>query len=220
MNASELARYIDHTCLKIQTTPQEIEQICREAGEWAVASVCIPPSWLKEASALLRGSSVHVGTVIGFPLGYSVPSVKLLEAETAQHDGADEIDIVMHVGRFKAGDLQAVKEELRSIIRATPGLIHKVIIECCVLSDREKEIAADLVSDTGAEYIKTSTGFGSGGATEDDVRLLTKACEGKLKVKAAGGIKNLETVLRLIRAGAERIGTSSAEKILAECKEM
>jgi len=130
MNASELARYIDHTCLKIQTSPQEIEQICREAREWSVASICIPPSWVKEASALLRGSAVHVGTVIGFPLGYSVSPAKVFEAETAQDDGADEIDIVMHVGRFKAGGHQAVEEELKAIIRATPELTHKIIIEC------------------------------------------------------------------------------------------
>jgi deoxyribose-phosphate aldolase len=220
MNAAELARYIDHTCLKILTSPQEIEQTCREAREWAVASICIPPSWVKEASALLRGSAVHVGTVIGFPLGYSVSPAKVLEAETAQDNGADEIDIVMHVGRFKAGGHQAVEKELKAIIRATPELTHKIIIECCVLSDSEKEAATRLVLNSGAEYIKTSTGFGSGGATEGDVRLLIKACDGRLKVKAAGGIKNLETALRLIRAGAERIGTSSTNKILSECKEM
>jgi deoxyribose-phosphate aldolase len=218
MKIEKLAQYIDHTSLAMGTTPERIEGLCREAMEWHVASVCIPPSYVNRAAELLRGSPVAVGTVIGFPLGYSAPIVKIREAEIAQRDGADEIDIVIQLGLFIAGEYRPVEEELTSIIQVTPGLIHKVIIECALLNPLEKESAVSMVTNCGAEYVKTSTGFGPHGATLEDVRLLSDLSNGKIKVKASGGIRDLPSVLALIRAGAERIGTSSAMKILGECQ--
>jgi deoxyribose-phosphate aldolase len=219
MTPNVLARYIDHTCLVPLVTSRDIETLCREALEWQFASVCVPPAFVEEAFALLDPSSVHVGTVIGFPFGYTAPSIKVREAVTAQDQGADEIDIVMQVGRFKGGERKTVEEELKSVLRATPGIIHKIIIESDALTNDEKKDAVRMVLGVGADFVKTSSGYGAGGATEADVRLIVRTAEGRIGVKASGGIRSAASALAMIRAGATRIGTSSAITILSELKE-
>jgi deoxyribose-phosphate aldolase len=216
MDELQLAGYIDHSLLKATTTPHQIGSLCREAVQWRFVAVCIPPAFVREAASLLQDSPVHVGTVIGFPLGYNSPSVKVMEARSSQEAGAGEIDMVMNLGRFKAGDFRSVEKELQSIISATPGLTHKVIIECASLTDAEKRDAVRLIIDCGAAFVKTSTGFGPGGATQKDVRLLAEASQGQIRVKASGGIADLKTALVMIDAGAARIGTTSAMKIMSE----
>lgn len=214
MDRNSLVRCIDHTLLKAATSEGQVEALCRETLTWNFASVCVPPSFVAAAAHLLQKSSVHVGTVIGFPLGYNLPDVKLAEALRAQQDGAQEIDMVMQIGRFKAGDFRSVEMELRDVVEATPGLVHKIIIECGLLTDREKKDAVRLVRDSGAEFVKTSTGFGQGGATVRDVGLLVKWAQGKIAVKAAGGVTDLTTAIAMIEVGAQRIGTSSAVQIM------
>ncbi len=214
MDRNKLAQCIDHTLLKAATSIGQVEELCREALTWSFASVCVPPSFVAPAARFLKESSVHVGTVIGFPLGYNLFDIKLAEALRAREDGAREIDMVMQIGRFKSGDFHSVEMELRGVVEATPELVHKVIIECGLLTDREKQNAVKLVIDSGAEFVKTSTGFGPGGATVRDVGLLVKWAQGKIAVKAAGGITDPAAAVAMIEAGAERIGTSSAVQIL------
>lgn len=216
MDRNRLAPYIDHTLLKASANDRQVETLCREALAWNFASVCVPPSYVAAAAALLQDASVHVGTVIGFPLGYNLPDIKLAEAQRAQHDGAQEIDVVMQIGRFKSGDFRSVEKELRGVVEATPGMIHKVIIECALLTDREKHDAVRLVMDSGAEFVKTSTGFGPAGATVRDVALLVKWAQGRIAVKAAGGIADGAVAIAVIEAGAQRLGTSSAVRIMED----
>lgn len=192
----------------------DIELLASEAVRWGFASACVPPCHVELASRLLKGSAIAVTTVAGFPLGYQSKGVKLIEALKAFGDGASEIDIVMNISHFKSGHHQLVSDEICSIVGALPDAVIKVIIEAALLTDIEKAQACALVARSGAAFVKTSTGFGPSGASVADVRLLTHEAKGKIGVKAAGGIKDLEGALAMIEAGATRIGTSSAGKIM------
>jgi len=218
---SELAKRIDHTLLKPTATKSDIDHLCNEALKFDFWSVCVGPSYVKQAAELLRGSDVKVCAVVGFPLGFSTTKIKLAEAKKAVEDGADEIDMVMNLGAFKSGDYSLVSQEIEDLAmycRDTKSVL-KVIIECCYLTDDEKVNAGRLAERAGADYVKTSTGLGTGGATVEDVSLLKRSLVGTAKIKAAGGIGTLEKALAMISAGADRIGTSSGAKIMAEWTE-
>lgn len=212
----ELARRIDLTLLRADVTELEMRSFLSAAAEHPYATVCVPPCYVRLASQLMRGTPTGVCTVAGFPLGFQTPEIKLYETVSAVKNGAAEVDVVMNVSSFRSGDLPAVAGELTSIVRSVPGAAVKVIIECCYLSTDEKLRAVELVSESGAAFVKTSTGLGPGGATVADVRLLAEAAAGRVRVKAAGGIRDLDTTLEMIRAGAERIGTSSGAAIIDE----
>jgi deoxyribose-phosphate aldolase len=221
MRRSEFVKRIDHTLLKPTATSTDVDKLCDEALRFDFWSVCVAPSRVRQAAERLRGSGVKVCTVVGFPLGFSLGSVKLDEAKVAVRDGADEIDMVMNVGAFKSGDRMTVSREIEEIASfcLSAGKVLKVIIECCYLTDEEKVAAARLAERAGADFVKTSTGFGTGGATVEDVALLRRALAETTKIKAAGGISSLEKALAMIRAGADRIGTSSGSSIMAEWPE-
>jgi len=223
MNRSDLAKRIDHTLLRPTSTCAEVERLCEEALQYHFASVCIQPCWVKIAVRHLEGSDVAVGTVVGFPLGANMPAVKLYEAEQALAAGANELDMVIALPALKSGDWRAVRHEIEQIASlcraATPPAILKVIIECCYLTQEEKIRATHVVVESGADFVKTSTGFGEGGATIEDVRLLRSAAPPHLKVKAAGGIRTLSLALELLQAGADRIGTSSGVILLQQLEE-
>jgi deoxyribose-phosphate aldolase len=208
------ARYIDHTLLKPDATADQIRRLCEEAVEYGFASVCIPPVYVRLAAAQLYGSEVAVGTVVGFPLGYSTLAAKICETREAVAAGADEIDMVIHLGAVLAGDLQAVEAEIREVTKAARSARVKVILECCYLDDSLKTALVERVVAGGAAYVKTSTGFGPGGATEADVRLLASTAAGRVGVKAAGGIRDWATCRTLLAAGATRIGSSAGITIL------
>ncbi|MDV3278725.1 MAG: deoxyribose-phosphate aldolase [Nitrososphaerales archaeon] len=217
----EFAKCIDHTLLKPYATGADIDRLCAEAMKFDFWSVCVGSFYVKRAAENLRGSGVKVCAVVGFPLGFSSTSVKLAEAETAIGDGADEIDMVMNLGAFKSGDYNFIFHEIEDAAKCCHGArkLLKVIIECCYLTNDEKVGAARLAERAGADYVKTSTGFGTSGATVEDVALLKKALAGTARIKAAGGIGTLEKALEMIKAGADRIGTSSSVKIMEEWKE-
>lgn len=223
MNRLELARRIDHTLLRPTSTCVDIERLCEEALQYHFASVCILPCWLKIAVRYLEGSDVAVGTVVGFPLGANMPAVKLYEAEQALATGATELDMVIALPALKSCDWGMVRHEIEhvaSLCRSvTPPAVLKVIIECCYLTREEKIQATRVVAESGADFVKTSTGFGEGGATIEDVRLLRSAAPPPLKVKAAGGIRTLSMAMELLRAGADRIGTSSGVTLLQQMEE-
>lgn len=223
MNRLELAKHIDHTLLRPTATCADIERLCEEALQYHFASVCIQPCWLKMAVHHLEGSDVAVGTVVGFPLGANMPAVKLYEAEQALAAGATELDTVIALPALKSGDWRAVRHEIEHVVSlcrsAKPAAVLKVIIECCYLTQEEKIQATRLIAESGADFVKTSTGFGEGGATIEDVRLLRSAALPPLKVKAAGGIRTLSLALELLRAGADRIGTSSGVTLLQQMEE-
>lgn len=216
MDARELAGLLDSTLLAPASTAGEIENLASEAARRGFASACVPPCHVELASRLLKGSGVAVATVAGFPLGYQSNGVKLIEALKAFGDGASEIDLVMNISHFKSGSRELVSDEIGAIVWALPDAVIKVIIEASLLTDIEKAEACALVSKSGAAFVKTSTGFGPGGATEEDVRLLTREAGGRIGVKAAGGIKDLASALAMIEAGATRVGTSSAVKIMEQ----
>lgn len=211
-----IAALIDQTLLKPDVTGAEVIQFCMEARSYGFASVCLSPFFVRTAKEMLADTGLKVSTVVGFPLGTSSTEEKIEEAVEAVKDGADELDIVMNQGLAKAGDWDAVQKEISDIVAATPDSIHKVIIEACNLTDDEKKRASVAVMDAGAEFVKTSTGLASGGATVADVELIHLATEGKVGIKAAGGIKTLEDVILLVEAGATRIGTSSGVEIVKE----
>lgn len=211
-----LARCLDHTLLKAETTSEQICQLCAEARFWGFASVCVPPRFVALAAEQLAGSPVAVGTVIGFPLGHQTTASKVYEAQQAVTAGAAELDLVISLGSALEGDLAAIEEELTAVMVAgTPAMV-KVIIECCYLSDELKSALAEIVVRVAADYVKTSTGFGPGGATLEDVRLLADRVQGKIGVKAAGGIRDLAACRAFLAAGATRIGTSNGVAILKE----
>jgi deoxyribose-phosphate aldolase len=216
MEAAELARLIDLTLLKPDGTEKDVESLIHKALGYPFASVCIPPCHVGLAAELLKGSPIKVGTVVGFPFGYQTSGVKLLEAQEAVEKGASEIDMVMNISQFKSGDMNMVEEEISTIVTAVEGTVVKVIIETGYLTDEEKVAACGLVVKGGADFVKTSTGFGPAEASEEDVRLLVGAARGRIKVKASGGIRTLDRVLKMIGAGAERIGTSSGIEIVKE----
>ena len=217
LRPEELAARIDHTLLKPEARPEDIDRLCREALEWGFCAVCVNPLYVARAVRALAGSPVKVATVVGFPLGASTPLAKVVETVEALAAGAAEIDMVAPVGLLLAGDTEGYAEHIRAVGRAMgPSKVLKVILETGLLSDEQKRLAARIAVEEGAQFVKTSTGFGPGGATVEDVRLLAAAVEGRAKVKASGGIRTLEAALRLIEAGADRLGTSSGVAIMRE----
>ena len=217
-----LASYIDHTFLKPNGTPADIAKLCREAKRYAFASVCVHPCAVQRCAKLLKGSGVAVCTVIGFPLGQHTPTTILYEALEAVEHGATELDFVINVSELKAlvkrGDVEPLRERWAFILEAVhglkPGIVTKLIIECCYLTDAEKVAACRMAKAAGFDFVKTSTGFGTGGATVADVKLMRKAVGRKLGVKAAGGIRTKETALAMIAAGATRLGSSAGCEIV------
>ena len=213
MTNQELFSYVDHTLLKPEATPEQIAALCAEAAEHGTASVCVNGSYVALAKTLLDGKA-KVCAVIGFPLGAMSTAAKAFEAAEAIRDGADEIDMVIHIGQLKAGNTDYVLEDIKAVKAAIGDHILKVIIETCLLTEEEKITMCRLVTESGAEYIKTSTGFSTGGATFDDVRLFAEHVGEGVKIKAAGGIRSREDMEEFLRLGASRLGTSSAVKIL------
>ncbi len=213
MSDKALFRHIDHTLLKPFATWSEIELLCDQAVRYQTASVCIPPSYVKRVYDGY-GDKVNICTVVGFPLGYSMTSAKVTEIEQAIADGCNEIDMVVNIGDVINGDYAKVEEEIRILKRACGDHILKVIIETCFLSEEEKIAMCKAVTNAGADYIKTSTGFGTGGATIEDIRLFRKYVGQNVKIKAAGGIKTREELILFLEEGCDRIGTSSAVAIL------
>lgn len=213
MTNQELFSYVDHTLLKPEATPEQIAALCAEAAEHGTASVCVNGSYVALAKKLLDGKA-KVCAVIGFPLGAMSTVAKAFEAAEAIRDGADEIDMVIHIGQLKAGNTDYVLEDIKAVKAAIGDHILKVIIETCLLTEEEKITMCRLVTESGAEYIKTSTGFSTGGATFDDVRLFAEHVGEGVKIKAAGGIRSREDMEEFLRLGASRLGTSSAVKIL------
>lgn len=213
MTNQELFSYVDHTLLKPEATPEQIAALCAEAAEHGTASVCVNGSYVALAKKLLDGKA-KVCAVIGFPLGAMSTAAKAFEAAAAIRDGADEIDMVIHIGQLKAGNTDYVLEDIKAVKAAIGDHILKVIIETCLLTEEEKITMCRLVTESGVEYIKTSTGFSTGGATFDDVRLFAEHVGEGVKIKAAGGIRSREDMEEFLRLGASRLGTSSAVKIL------
>lgn len=212
----ELAQRIEHTLLKAEATVKDIMRLCDEAQKYHLYAVCVNPCYVPLAKHLLQGTEVKVVTVVGFPLGATFSSVKALEAKTAMEEHADEIDMVMNVSAFKTGDYAAVTEDIRRVVEAAAPCPVKVIIEAACLTPREKRTACRIIADGGAKFVKTSTGFGQGGATVADVKLLREEADKYgLKVKAAGGIRDAKTAKAMVEAGADRIGTSAGAAIAA-----
>lgn len=211
---SPVARLVDHTLLKPNATQEEIGRLCVEARDYCFASVCIPPSYVHLAARLLSGSGVKVCTVIGFPLGSATSTVKAVESRDAIANGADEIDMVLNIGALKSGNDAAVLDDIRAVREATRGRILKVILETSLLSREEKIRACILSKKAGADFVKTSTGFGGGGATAEDVRLMRETVGPSMGVKASGGIRTAEVAQAMIAAGATRLGTSASVAIV------
>jgi len=212
MTNEEIFRHIDHTLLKAVSSWAEIEKLCAEAIRFKTASVCVPPSYVKPIKNTY--SDLNICTVIGFPLGYSVSAVKHREAEAALADGAAELDMVINIGDVKNGALRQVEEEISALKKTAGKNILKVIVETCYLTQEEKIRLCKIVTSAGADYIKTSTGFGTAGAAIEDVRLFREHIGLDVKIKAAGGIKTREDLVKFIDAGCDRIGTSSAIALL------
>jgi len=208
MDQKEILRRLDHTVLSPTTSWEQVKQACEDGKRLGVASVCIPPRYVKRANDYV-GSSLKLCTVVGFPNGYSTPEVKVFETEDAIRNGADEIDLVINQGLVKEGDWEGVLSEIRAVEASCKGRILKVIVETCNLTYEEKVALCRVVSMSGAEFIKTSTGFGSGGATAEDVKLLREHISPDVRVKAAGGIRTFEQAQAMLDAGADRIGSSS-----------
>ena len=208
------AHFIDHTLLKADASEEQIVLLCEEAVEHGFASVCIPPVFVPRAAELLYGSDVAVGTVVGFPLGYDSTAVKAFATAEAVGRGADEIDMVINLGWVRDNRMGEVGAEVRRVVLAAEGAKVKVILECCYLEDAAKEDLTEAVVAAGAAFVKTSTGFGTSGATVDDVRLLCRAARGRVGVKASGGIRDWSFCSELLQAGATRIGTSSGPVIM------
>lgn len=215
----DIARLIDHTLLKPEARPEQIEQLCTEAREYSFKAVCVNSCWVPLCRRLLGDSGTAVGSVVGFPLGAMLREAKAAEAAQAVRLGADELDVVMNVGWLKAGDDRLVQADIRQVVDAAQGRVVKVIIETCLLTREEKERAARLVKDSGAAFVKTSTGFSTGGATVEDVALLRAVVGPDLGIKASGGIRDLVAVEKMVAAGATRIGTSSGVQIMKQLAE-
>lgn len=216
----EIARKIDHTLLKPEATRQQIETLCAEAREHGFATVCVNPGWVPLCSRLLRGSETAVCTVVGFPLGATLPEVKAYEAARVVAEGACEVDMVIAVGALKSGEYRLVEQDIAGVVDASHagGALVKVIIEAALLSDDEKVKACVLSKAAGAEFVKTSTGFGPGGATAEDVALMRRVVGPEMGVKAAGGVKDLKSAQAMLEAGADRIGASVGVKIVQESR--
>ncbi len=221
VSPSELAAMIDHTLLKPEASREDVARLCREAREYGFYSVCVNPAYVRQAADLLKGTPVKVCAVVGFPLGAQSPEIKVLEARKAIRDGAAEIDMVINIGALKSGDDALVLRDIRGVVEACVDrrALCKVILETALLSEEEKVRACQLAMKAGAHFVKTSTGFGPGGATEEDIRLMRKTVGGKLGVKASGGIRSYDDAVRMIAAGANRIGSSSSVKIVEEARQ-
>ena len=204
-----LAKYIDYTLLKATAPPADIEKLCQEAHQYGFFSVCVNSSYVPLAAQLLKGTDVKVCTVVGFPLGAMSTQGKLYETSTALTEGADEIDMVINLGLFLSGQTAKVLDEIALLKQETADKVLKVIIETCYLNDEQKRLAAQLCVDAGADFVKTSTGFGTGGATLADVQLIKEVVGDRAKIKASGGIRNRETALQYIDLGVSRIGASA-----------
>lgn len=215
MTDKEILRHIDHTQLKPFATWSDIEKLCDEAVKYRTASVCIPPAYVKRVHDAY-GDKVNICTVVGFPLGYSVTAAKVTEVEQALANGCNEIDMVVNISDVKNGDYVKVEEEIRMLKEVCGEHILKVIIETCFLSDEEKIAMCKAVTNAGADYIKTSTGFGTGGATIEDIQLFKKYIGPNVKIKAAGGVKTKKDLILFLEEGCDRIGTSSAVSMMQE----
>ena len=213
-----LNSFIDHTLLKADATVEQITKLCQEAREYNFASVCVNSCWVRLCSELLRGSGVAVCTVVGFPLGAMIPEAKAFEAEAAIENGATEIDMVINIGALKSKDYRMVAKDIQVVCDAVHqhGALLKVIIEACLLTKEEKVIACLLAKNAGADYVKTSTGFSTGGATVEDVELMRKIVGDEMGVKAAGGIRDKKTAEAMLDAGADRLGASAGVQICAK----
>ncbi|POZ55668.1 Deoxyribose-phosphate aldolase 2 [Lysinibacillus sphaericus] len=209
------ASMIDHTLLKAEATKEQIEKLCAEAKEFGFASVCVNPTWVKYCSELLQDSNVLVCTVIGFPLGANTTAVKVFETKDAIANGAQEVDMVINIGALKDQNFELVQADIAAVVEAAKGsAIVKVIIETCLLTEEEKVKACELSVAAGADFVKTSTGFSTGGATAEDIALMRKTVGPELGVKASGGVRSLEDMQKMVEAGATRIGASSGVAIM------
>ena len=215
MDKKTIAAMIDHTLLKPEATPAQIEKLCAEAAEYHFASVCVNPVYIPLAARLLKGTGVKVCCVVGFPLGAIAPEQKAAEAASCAAMGAEELDMVIHVGAAKAGDWALVQRDIEGVVKAAAGRTVKVIIETCLLTDEEKVKACEAAKAAGAHFVKTSTGFSTGGATTHDIALMRKTVGPEMGVKASGGIRDYATAMAMIEAGANRIGASAGIEIVA-----
>jgi deoxyribose-phosphate aldolase len=215
MDKKTIASMIDHTLLKPEATPAQVERLCAEAAEYHFASVCVNPVYIPLAARLLKGTGVKVCCVVGFPLGAIAPEQKAAEAASCAAMGAEELDMVIHVGAAKAGDWALVQRDIEGVVKAAVGHTVKVIIETCLLTDEEKVKACEAAKAAGAHFVKTSTGFSTGGATTHDIALMRKTVGPEMGVKASGGIRDYETAMAMIEAGANRIGASAGIAIVA-----
>ncbi len=216
----EINKYIDHTLLKADATKDQIKKLCEEAKEYNFASVCVNSCWVNYCKDLLKDTDVNVATVIGFPLGAMDSVSKAYETKEALANGADEFDMVINVGQLKSGNIDYVTSDIASVVNAAGGKVVKVIIETCLLSDAEKVAACNCAIAAKADFVKTSTGFSTGGATAEDVKLMSDTVKASgLKVKASGGIRSYEDALKMIEAGADRLGCSAGIKIMEGAKE-
>ena len=215
MNEKEILRHVDHTLLSQEAVWDEIRQVCDDAVKYDTASVCIPPSYVKQAAEYV-GGRVPICTVIGFPNGYETTAVKEFETKDAIANGADEIDMVINIGWAKDGKFDAIEEEIRTLKKACGSKILKVIIETCLLTDEEKKAMCKAVTAAGADYIKTSTGFSKAGATFEDIKLFSEYIGPNVKMKAAGGISSLDDAEKFLSLGADRLGTSRIVKIVKQ----
>ncbi len=220
ISATDLAKMIDHTLLKPEATEQQIYKLCNEAVENGFGAVCVNPCWVKTCVRALEGSNVKIASVIGFPLGATTTSAKRAEAAEALKSGAKELDMVLNIGQFKSGQLNAAMKDMQSLARLAHknNALLKVILETCLLSDEEKVIACKLAIQAGVDFVKTSTGFSTGGATVEDVALMRETVGSKIGVKASGGIRTYEDAIKMVNAGATRIGCSAGVQILKEAK--
>ena len=213
MNDNEILRYVDHTQLKAFATWNDIKKLCEEAIEYNTATVCVPPCYIKKIKGEYK-DKINICTVIGFPLGYSVTEAKVLETKIAIQDGAEEIDMVINISDVKNGNFENIKKEIIAIKEACGNKILKVIIETCYLTEEEKIKMCEIVTEAKADFIKTSTGFGTNGATIEDIKLFKNNIGNNVKIKAAGGIKTIEDMQNFLKEGCERLGTSSAIQII------
>lgn len=219
MKKEDLARMIDHTILKPEATSLQVKDICKEALDNNFASVCINPANVKLAAAILKGSEVKVCTVIGFPLGANTTQVKVFETQDAIKNAAQEIDMVINIGRLKEKDYEYVKEDIKAVVDAAKGqAITKVIIESCLLTDEEKLTACRIAKEAGADFVKTSTGFSKSGATVEDIKLMRQTVGAEMGVKASGGVRTYEDSIDMIEAGASRIGASASIEICSKAE--
>ncbi len=221
LSGHDLARYIDHTALKPEATEAQIVQLCEEAKRYHFIAVCVNPVWVARCVSLLNGTDTRVATVVGFPLGATLPEVKAYETQRMVEAGAREIDMVINIGALKSKDTAMVARDIEAVVKAARSgqALTKVIIEAVLLNDEEKQLACRLACEAGAEFVKTSTGFSSGGATVHDVALMRQVVGPHVGVKAAGGIRTYTDALAMIAAGANRIGASASVKIMQEAEQ-